>query len=63
MLAKPGVGFCLIFEVGVCIILFEGGDIVRITFDVPESVARYMDMSDSGYQLKVQELIMFDLVR
>jgi len=36
---------------------------MRLTLDVPEMMARYVDFSDSAYQLRVQELMMFELIR
>ena len=36
---------------------------MRITFDMPEAVAQYVDFSSQDYQLKMQELVLFDLIR
>ncbi|MDR3314424.1 MAG: UPF0175 family protein [Oscillospiraceae bacterium] len=35
---------------------------MRVTFDIPESVASYVDLTDHMYQRKVQELILYDLI-
>ena len=36
---------------------------MRVTFDVPETLAHYVDFGDRAFQLRVQELMMFELIR
>ena len=36
---------------------------MRVTLDVPETMKHYVDFADSGYQFKVKELMMFELIR
>jgi len=36
---------------------------MRVAFDVPEPMARYVDLNDHAFLLRVQELMMFELVR
>ena len=35
---------------------------MQVTFNVPETIAKYVDLTDKAYQFKIQELIMFELV-
>ncbi|MDR0531599.1 MAG: UPF0175 family protein [Oscillospiraceae bacterium] len=36
---------------------------MQATFDMPEAVSRFVDVQDNGYQLRLKEMMMFDLVR
>ena len=36
---------------------------MRVVLDMPENMKQYVDFADSGYQFKVKELMMLELIR
>jgi len=36
---------------------------MQVTFDMPETIAKYVDFADKDYQFRVQELIMYSLIQ